>query len=121
MAINASGFSDPRFHAASFGRQPCRQIWKVLELILKREREQANAAAAATAKLAILVQGAASMGKATSKLADWLPYRVESPDGRPRLSADAGQTLRELIHARALPMPLIAFLMEDLKDADVLR
>ena len=121
MTINASGFSDPRFHAESFGRQPRRKIWKVLELVLKREREKTNAAAATTAKLAMLVQGAASMGKATSSLQDWLPYQVENPDGRPRLAADAAQTLRELIHARALPMPLIAFLMEDLKDADVLR
>lgn len=121
MAINASGFADPRFHAANFGRQPCRQIWKVLELILRRERERTNAAALATAKLATLVQSVASMGKATPRLEEWLPYELERPDGRPRLAADAAQTLRELIQARALPMPLIAFLMEDLKSADVLR
>lgn len=121
VAINASGFSDPRYHAANFGRQPCRKIFKVLEMVLRRERQQANAMAYTTARVGMVVQVAASMGKATSELEDWLPYRQENPDGRPRLAADAAATLRQLIQRRALPMPVIAFLMEDLKSADVLN
>lgn len=121
VRINASGFADPRFHAANFGRQPTRRIFKVLELVLRLERERTNAHAITNSRLAMVVQAAASMGKATSKLEDWLPYPLELSDGRPRLSAEAASTLRELIQARALPMPVIAFLMEDLKGADVLN
>lgn len=93
----------------------------MLELVLRLERERTNAHAITNSRLAMVVQAAASMGKATSKLEDWLPYPLELSDGRPRLSAEAASTLRELIQARALPMPVIAFLMEDLKGADVLN
>lgn len=120
IALNCTGFSDPRFHAANFKRQPCRHIFKVLESVLRRQRERTNAASVTTARLAQVVQMAASMGKAQSTMADWLPYEIETNDGRPRLSAEAGKTLRELVRSRSLPMPVIAFVMEDLKRADVL-
>lgn len=90
-------------------------------MILRRERERTNALAYTTARVGMTVHVAASMGKATSTLEDWLPYRQENPDGRPRLAADAAATLRQLVQTRALPMPVIAFVMEDLKSADVLN
>lgn len=86
----------------------------------RRERDQANALSISTARLAQIVQFAASMGKANSELQDFLPYQIDLPDGRPRLSAAAAGTLRQLIHNRQLPMPIMAFLMEDLQRADVL-
>jgi hypothetical protein len=116
----SSGIADERFHGDRFGRQPCRHIFKVLQVVLRRERERVNATSITTARLTQVVQSAASMGKAKSSLQDWLPYEMDRPDGRPRLSADAAATLRSLVHARSLPMPVIAFLMEDLKNADVL-
>lgn len=60
------------------------------------------------------------MGKASSKLSDFLPYPIDQQDGRPRLSADAALTLRQIIQTRSLPMPIMAFLMEDLQRSDVL-
>lgn len=120
VALNCTGFSDPRFHAANFKRQPCRHIFKVLESVLRRQRERTNAASVTTARLSQLVQTAASMGKAQSTMADWLPYEMETHDGRPRLSAEAAKTLRDLVRSRSLPMPVMAFVMEDLKSADVL-
>lgn len=92
----------------------------MLELILRRERERTNALSHTSARVGVVVEMAASMGKAKSTIEDWLPYRTEEADGRPRLPADAAATLRQLIQARALPMPVIAFVMEDLKSADVL-
>lgn len=86
----------------------------------RRERERTNAASVTTARLAQIVQYAASMGKASSKLRDFLPYPMDESDSRPRLSAAVATTLRELIQARALPMPIIALVMEDLERADLL-
>lgn len=120
LALNTAGFSDPRFHAASFGRQPRRHIFKALEAVHRRERDQANALSISTARLAQIVQFAASMGKANSELQDFLPYQIDTPDSRPRLSAAAAGTLRSLIQGRKLPMAIMAFLMEDLQRADVL-
>lgn len=121
IALNCTGFSDPRFHSANFRRQPVRHIFKVLESVLRRQRERVNAASVTTARLAQTVQIAASMGKSQSAITDWLPYDTETSDGRPRLAADAARTLRDLVRARALPMPVMAFVMEDLRAADVLR
>lgn len=120
LAINSSGFSDPRFHADRFGRQPCRHILRVLQEVHRRDRERINAASVTTARLAQIVQFAASMGKVNTKLRDFLPYPMDEADGRPRLPAAVAATLRELIAARALPMPIIAFVMEDLERADLL-
>jgi hypothetical protein len=120
IALNCTGFSDPRFHAANFKNQPCRHIFKVLESVLRRQRERINSESVTTGRLAQVVQTAASMGKAQSTLSDWLPYDIETDDGRPRLSAEAAKTLRDLVRSRALPMPVMAFLMEDLKSADLL-
>jgi hypothetical protein len=120
LAINSSGFADPRFHADRFGRQPCRHIIRVLEEVHRRDRERANAVSITTARLAQIVQCAASMGKASTKLQEFLPYPLEVYDERPRLSAEVAATLRELINQRAMPMAIMAFLMEDIGRADVL-
>lgn len=120
LALNVGGFADPRFHAASFARQPRRHIFKAIEAVHRHQRETANARSITTARLAQLVQYAASMGKSSSELQDFLPYGLEETDSRPRLSAAAANTLRQLIQTRTLPMPLMAFLMEDLQRADVL-
>jgi hypothetical protein len=92
----------------------------VLQSVLRRERERTNALSMTTARLTMMVQAIGSMGKAKSTVQDWLPYEMDRPDGRPRLSSEAAATLRHLVKTRALPMPVIAFLMEDLKHADVL-
>lgn len=120
LSINSSGFSDPRFHAERFGRQPCRHILRALEEVHRRERERINAASVTTARLAQIVQFAASMGKAQGKMVDFLPYPIDTADGRPRLPADVAMTLRQLIQTRSLPMAIMAFLMEDLDQADLL-
>lgn len=120
LAISSSGFADPRFHADRFGRQPCRHILRALEEVHRRERERVNASSITTARLAQIVQCAASMGKSSSKLKELLPYPIEEQDGRPRLPANVATTLRQLIQTRKLPMPIIAFLMEDLERADLL-
>ena len=120
IALNSTGFSDPRFHSANFRRQPVRHIFKVLESVLRRQRERINAASVTTARLAQTVHVAASMGKSQSTMTEWLPYDIETSDGRPRLTADAARTLRDLVRTRSLPMPVMAFLMEDLRSADVL-
>lgn len=120
LVLNVSGFADPRFHAANFGRQPRRHIFKAIEAIHRHQRETVNAHSITTARLAQLVQLAASMGKASSDLQDFLPYGLEATDSRPRLNAAAANTLRQLIQTRTLPMPIMAFLMEDLQRADVL-
>lgn len=121
VAINSSGFSDPAYQADQFGRQPVRKIYKVLELVLKQERERINAESYTMARVGAVVQIAASMGKAQSDLADWLPYQMERPDGRPRLSGRTATILRQLIKERALPMPVIALVMDDMRSADILR
>ena len=66
------------------------------------------------------MQFAASMGKASAKLKELLPYPLENVDGRPRLPADVATTLRGLVQSRILPMPIMAFLMEDLERANLL-
>lgn len=90
----------------------------MLEEALKRERERTNAESWTTARVAQIVTIVGSQGKASAPVDSFLPYEQEERNGRPRLPASVASTLRALVKARQLPMPIIAFLMEDLKGAD---
>lgn len=120
LTLVSSEVNDPRFYAENFGRQPVRQVFRALEFAMERERERTNAHSVSTARLATVVQVAASMGKAKAKIADFLPYELPKRGKEPRISADAAATIRRLIKQRKIPLSVASFLMEDLKHADPL-
>lgn len=116
LALASSPLHDPRFYADSFGRQPVKHCFKALEFAAELERERTNAQSITTARLAQVVQVAASMGKARGKVTDFLPYELKRRSDSRRISIEAAATIRQLIKQREIPLHIATFIAEDLKN-----
>lgn len=115
--MSASDFSDRRWDADQFGRQPLSDVRYALKYLEKHEIAKHNVSSIAIAKFGTMAAGFMAGKKSKIKPEDFLPFDTRTIKKDTGVTDASMYVLRHLMKTKKMDGRVIALLAEELKGA----